>query len=78
MAGNSEKAAKLSHDESIGGNTEVGQHSFDAKAAHAENVDADQLRRNINAKIANPLAGYSRAECMYTFELQCLDQAMLT
>jgi hypothetical protein len=27
-----------------------------------ENVDADQLRANINAKIANPLAGFSHAE----------------
>jgi hypothetical protein len=65
MAENTEKARKLSHDEGdLDGKTETSP-SFEGNAAHAENMDADQLRRNINAKIANPLAGYSHAECRY-------------
>jgi hypothetical protein len=70
MTENPEKAAKLSHDGSIDGNTEVGQPSFDARAARKENIDADQLRRDINAKIANPLAGYTRAECKWSTHIQ--------
>ena len=63
MAENQEKPTKVSHDDDLDGRTETG-HSFEGNAAHTENIDSDQLRRNINAKIANPLAGYSHAECM--------------
>lgn len=65
MADNPEKAGKLSHDEDLDGRTEIGNPSFDRKPSQIENVDADQLRRNINAKIANPLAGYSHAQRSY-------------
>lgn len=61
-----EKATRLSHDEGdFDGLTEVGNPSFKGNASHAEKMDADKLRRNINAKIANPLAGYSHAQCRY-------------
>jgi hypothetical protein len=74
MAENPEKATKLSHDDDLDGRTEIGNPSFEGDAAHAENIDADQLRANINAKIANPLAGYSHAQCMYKGQVECLDQ----
>ena len=60
-----ENPDKLSQEEDLDGKTEI-NNSFEGNAAHAENIDADQLRANINAKIANPLAGYSHAERMST------------
>lgn len=56
-----EKEGKVSSSDSLGGNTEIENASLNHKASGAipENVDADQLRANINAKIANPLAGFS-------------------
>ena len=65
MAENPEKATKLSHDEDLDGRTEIGNPSFEGNTSKIENVDADQLRHKINAKIANPLAGYSHAQRMY-------------
>ena len=63
MAENQEKPTKASLDDDLDGRTNTG-HSCEVNAAHTENSDSDQLRRKINAKIANPLAGYSHAECM--------------
>jgi len=59
-----EKERKVSSSDSLGGNTEIENASVNNKASLAapENVDADQLRANINAKIANPLAGFTHAE----------------
>jgi hypothetical protein len=56
-----EKERKDSNSDSLGGNTEIENASINHKASGTvpENVDADQLRANINAKIANPLAGFS-------------------
>jgi sugar porter (SP) family MFS transporter len=62
MAENQEKVARLSHDEDVDGRTDIGNPSFEESATHKEDMDEDQLRRNINAKIANPLAGYSHAQ----------------
>jgi hypothetical protein len=60
---NPEKERKVSSSDSFGGNTEIENASIRRPSAKGpENVDADQLRANINAKIANPLAGYSHAE----------------
>jgi hypothetical protein len=77
MAVNPEKATKLSHDEDLDGRTEIGNPSFDGKTSQIEKVDADQLRHNINAKIANPLAGYSRAQRMYISQLSRIGWQML-
>jgi hypothetical protein len=59
-----EKERKESSSDSLGGNTEIENTSVNPKASGAvpESVDADQLRANINAKIANPLAGFSHAQ----------------
>jgi hypothetical protein len=62
---NPEKERKASSSDSLGGNTEIENASLrpgSGKGPESENVDADQLRANINAKIANPLAGYTHAE----------------
>jgi hypothetical protein len=60
---NPEKERKVSSSDSLGGNTEIENSSVhQASGKGPENVDADQLRANINAKIANPLAGYSHTE----------------
>ena len=77
MAENPEKAHKLSHDEDLDGRTEVGNPSFEGRASQVENLNADQLRANINAKIANPLAGYSHAERMYIVEPSRIEREML-
>lgn len=69
MAANPEKATNFPHD-SLDGGTEIGNPSFEGKTSHTENIDADRLRRNINAKIANPLAGYSHAQRM-SFKAVC-------
>ncbi|KAE8445497.1 hypothetical protein EG329_013387 [Mollisiaceae sp. DMI_Dod_QoI] len=64
MAENNEKAGKASGDTAdYDGKTEI-EH---ASVRHPsdigrENMDANQLRANINAKIANPLAGFTHAE----------------
>ena len=61
-ANNNEKAGKLSSFDS-GDRTEVENASHRGKSdAGMENMTGDQLRANINAKIANPLAGYSNSE----------------
>jgi hypothetical protein len=59
-----EKERKESSSDSLGGNTEIENTSVNPKVSGAvpESVDADQLRANINAKIANPLAGFSHAQ----------------
>jgi len=46
----------------LDGKTEIENHSVRGSGIGKENVDADQLRANINAKIANPLAGFSHNE----------------
>jgi len=63
-APNHETERKVSSSDSLGGNTEIENASVNHKGSLAapENVDADQLRANINAKIANPLAGFTHAE----------------
>ena len=62
--GDHEKERKVSSSDSLGGNTEIENASVNPKASGTvpENVDPGQLRANINAKIANPLAGFSHAE----------------
>jgi hypothetical protein len=66
MAVTPEKATKLSPDEGdLDGKTEIEHSSLEGDAVHAENIDTDQLRANINAKIANPLAGYSHDQRTY-------------
>ena len=66
MAETPEKATKLSPDEGdLDGRTEIEHSSLEGNVAHAENIDTDQLRANINAKIANPLAGYSHTQRTY-------------
>jgi hypothetical protein len=60
-----ENDRKISSGESadFDGNTEIENASFRPDSGIGpDNVDADQLRANINAKIANPLAGFSHAE----------------
>jgi hypothetical protein len=59
-----EKERKESSSDSLGGNTEIENTSVNPEASGAvpESVDADQLRANINAKIANPLAGFTHAQ----------------
>ncbi len=60
---NPDKERKVSSSDSLGGNTEIENSSVRGPSGKGpENVDPDQLRANINAKIANPLAGYSHAE----------------
>jgi len=64
MAESRESSGKVSHDhnEDLDGRTDVENVSLrDSEAAH-QNLTADQLRANINAKIANPLAGFSHKE----------------
>jgi hypothetical protein len=61
----STNADKLSSGDSgdYDGQTEVENASYRGKSeAGPENMNADQLRANINAKIANPLAGFSHQE----------------
>ncbi|KAN0113029.1 hexose transporter [Hyaloscypha variabilis] len=64
VAPDHDKERKVSSSDSLGGNTEIENASINRKASLTapENVDADQLRANINAKIANPLAGFTHAE----------------
>ncbi len=62
-----ENDGKFSHDDpDFDGGTEIERGSQQADSIDPENMTADQLRANINAKIANPLAGFSHAQCQYT------------
>jgi len=62
---NNPKIGKFSRDTSADydGNTEIENASYQGKSnVGHENVSADQLRANINAKIANPLAGFNHSQ----------------
>ena len=56
-------AGKASSDSTnLDSKTEIENISTRGSGSGVDNVDADQLRANINAKIANPLAGFSHKE----------------
>jgi hypothetical protein len=59
-----ENLGKHSTGSDLDGRTEIENASYrgNSKDAGHENMNSDQLRVNINAKIANPLAGYSHSE----------------
>lgn len=64
MADFREDAPKVSHDTGgdLDGRTDVENASIQDPDSPHKNISADQLRANINAKIANPLAGFSHNE----------------
>jgi hypothetical protein len=57
---------KVSHDTAgdIDGRTEYEHVSTRDSSGSQQNMTTDQLRANLNAKIANPLAGFSHFELM--------------
>lgn len=60
-----EKPSKASSSEDSPGRAEIENVSPRGPSeGHRGSLTAEQLRANINAKIANPLAGYSRQEMM--------------
>jgi hypothetical protein len=65
MADPNENAEKVSHDTTgdLDGRTDVENVSVrGSDGARQNSMTADQLRANLNAKIANPLAGFSHNE----------------
>lgn len=59
-----EKVSQETSDENLDGNTEIGNNASSHRGSASEmhnqpNMDKDQLRANINAKINNPLAGFT-------------------
>jgi hypothetical protein len=62
MEDNNEKVGKTSGSDSLDGRTEIENISQRGSNAGLDNMKTQQLRANINAKIANPLAGFTREE----------------
>jgi hypothetical protein len=64
MAESNHSSGKASHDhnEDLDGRTDVENVSLRDSEAARQSMTPDQLRANINAKIANPLAGFSHKE----------------
>jgi hypothetical protein len=62
MADHIEKPVNSSDDDNLDGKTEYENRSLETKPSHPDNLDTDDLRHNINAKIANPLAGFTHAQ----------------